>query len=97
MSAHVGELDRFFSTQPKAMYIGGEWLQAESGQTFDTLDPGKATRLAAVAAETQRMLIARFWRRSARLKIAAGPPCQPMIAQFICIVWATSLKRTLRF
>ena len=32
------------------MYIGGRWLQAESGQTFDTLDPGKATRLAAVAA-----------------------------------------------
>jgi len=32
------------------MYIGGEWISAAAGKTFDTVDPGSGKRLAAVAA-----------------------------------------------
>jgi len=45
----TSELDQFLS-EPQCLYIGGEWAQAGSGKTFDTFDPGKATRLASVAA-----------------------------------------------
>jgi acyl-CoA reductase-like NAD-dependent aldehyde dehydrogenase len=49
MKAQISELEQFISA-PQHLYIGGEWVKAESGKTFDTLDPGKGIRLASVAA-----------------------------------------------
>jgi acyl-CoA reductase-like NAD-dependent aldehyde dehydrogenase len=50
VTAHSVEVDRFLSAQPLKMYIGGEWVDADSGNTFETRDPGSGKRLAAVAA-----------------------------------------------
>jgi acyl-CoA reductase-like NAD-dependent aldehyde dehydrogenase len=43
-------VDRFLAAQPLKMYIGGQWRAAASGSTFETLDPGRGTVLARVAA-----------------------------------------------
>jgi acyl-CoA reductase-like NAD-dependent aldehyde dehydrogenase len=50
MSNRSRELDSFFADQPIRMYIGGRWTGSSSGDTFETLDPGKGERLALVAA-----------------------------------------------
>jgi len=49
MNVQTSDVNRFLSTS-KCLYIGGDWVPAASGKTFDTLDPGKGTRLASVAA-----------------------------------------------
>ena len=49
MNAHANQVSLFLSA-PQRLYIGGEWIAAKSGKTFDTLDPGKGTHLASVAA-----------------------------------------------
>ena len=40
----------FLAAQPSKMYVGGKWVEAKSGKTFETLDPGNGTVLARVAA-----------------------------------------------
>ena len=44
------EVTQFLSAQPLKMFIGGRWVEAQSGKTFETLDPGEGTVLAKVAA-----------------------------------------------
>ena len=44
------EVSRFLSGQPLKMFIGGQWTEAQSKKTFETLDPGEGRVLAAVAA-----------------------------------------------
>ena len=43
----------FLSAQPLKMFIGGRWLEARDGKTFETLDPGEGQLLAKVAAGDQ--------------------------------------------
>src|SRR5258706_558944 len=50
MSSLNPEVTKFLSNQPLPMYIGGKWIQAVSGKTFETLDPGNGMLLARVAA-----------------------------------------------
>src|SRR2546428_5675997 len=39
----------FLEAQPKRLLIGGEWKDAASGRTFDTINPATGERLATVA------------------------------------------------
>jgi len=41
---------QFLSAQPLKMFIGGRWVEAQSGKTFETLDPGEGRVLAKVSA-----------------------------------------------
>lgn len=41
---------QFLSAQPLKMYVGGRWVEAQSGKTFETRDPGDGTVLARVTA-----------------------------------------------
>ncbi|MEO6182717.1 MAG: aldehyde dehydrogenase family protein, partial [Verrucomicrobiota bacterium] len=41
---------KFLSAQPLKMFIGGKWVEAKSGKTFETLDPGEGKLLAKIAA-----------------------------------------------
>jgi aldehyde dehydrogenase (NAD+) len=50
MTTQSAELDRFLSTQPLKMYIGGQWIAAAAGKTFETVDPGSGEKLASVVA-----------------------------------------------
>jgi acyl-CoA reductase-like NAD-dependent aldehyde dehydrogenase len=40
----------FLASQPFKLFIGGKWVEAKSGKTFETLDPGEGKVLAKVAA-----------------------------------------------
>lgn len=42
------EVEKFLQ-EPKKLLIGGEWLQAESGKTFETIDPASGDILVEVA------------------------------------------------
>jgi aldehyde dehydrogenase (NAD+) len=44
------EVTQFLAAQPLKMFIGGKWVAARGGQTFETRDPGEGTVLATVAA-----------------------------------------------
>jgi acyl-CoA reductase-like NAD-dependent aldehyde dehydrogenase len=44
------EVSKFLSTQPFNLFIGGKWVAAQSGKTFETRDPGEGKVLANVAA-----------------------------------------------
>ena len=50
MDTHSFELDQFLSAQPLKMHIGGEWIAAAGGKTFETVDPGSGKRLASIVA-----------------------------------------------
>ncbi|MGA8667734.1 MAG: aldehyde dehydrogenase family protein, partial [Candidatus Dormiibacterota bacterium] len=43
------EKTRYFTASPRALLINGKFEQAESGKTFDTLNPATDTALASVA------------------------------------------------
>src|SRR5436190_7338631 len=49
MSSLNPEVTKFLSPQPLPMFIGGRWVEARSGKTFETLDPGQGSLLAKVA------------------------------------------------
>jgi aldehyde dehydrogenase (NAD+) len=44
------EVSKFLSAQPQKMFIGGKWVAAQDGKTFETRDPGEGKVLANVAA-----------------------------------------------
>lgn len=44
------EVTQFLSTQPLKLFIGGRWVAAQSGKTFETRDPGEGKVLAMIAA-----------------------------------------------
>ena len=52
MSSLNPEVTQFLSAQPLKMFIGGRWIESESGQTFETFDPGRGEVLARVAAHS---------------------------------------------
>lgn len=43
------EVASFLRQQPKKLFIGGRWVEAASGKTFDTIDPSTGEVLAKVA------------------------------------------------
>src|SRR5258708_12852881 len=43
------EVASFLRQQPKKLFIGGKWVEAASGKTFDTIDPSTGEVLAKVA------------------------------------------------
>jgi acyl-CoA reductase-like NAD-dependent aldehyde dehydrogenase len=43
------EVASFLRQQPKKLFIGGKWVEAVSGKTFDTIDPSTGEVLAKVA------------------------------------------------
>ncbi|HLK60483.1 MAG TPA: aldehyde dehydrogenase family protein [Chthonomonadaceae bacterium] len=43
-------VQEFLSSQPKRLFIGGEWVNAKSGQTFEARDPGDGQVIAHHAA-----------------------------------------------
>src|SRR3954470_1926699 len=43
------EVASFLKGQPKKLFIGGKWVEAASGKTFETLDPATGDLLARVA------------------------------------------------
>ena len=43
------EVEKFLSEGPLKMYIGGAWVDAADGSTFETVDPGDGEVLATVA------------------------------------------------
>jgi acyl-CoA reductase-like NAD-dependent aldehyde dehydrogenase len=43
------EVASFLRQQPKKLFIGGKWVEAASGKTFDTIDPSTGELLAKVA------------------------------------------------
>src|SRR2546428_9316431 len=43
------EVAAFLKGQPKKLFIGGRWVEAASGKTFDTLNPATGEVLARVA------------------------------------------------
>jgi len=50
MSQLDPEVSKFLSAQPLKMFIGGKWVTAQTGKTFETRDPGEGKVLANVAA-----------------------------------------------
>src|SRR5436190_16101730 len=50
MSQTHADVTRFLASQPFKLFIGGKWVDAKSGKTFETLDPGEGKVLAKVAA-----------------------------------------------
>src|ERR1700722_4437626 len=50
MSHLLKPVTEFLANQPLKMYIGGHWLDAADGKTFETRDPGTGQVLARVAA-----------------------------------------------
>jgi aldehyde dehydrogenase (NAD+) len=44
------EVDAFLAQDPLKLFIGGQWVPAKGGGTFETLDPGDGSVLARVAA-----------------------------------------------
>jgi aldehyde dehydrogenase (NAD+) len=50
MSTLNPEVTRFLSAQPLKLFIGGKWIEAKSGKTFETLDPGEGKALAQISA-----------------------------------------------
>jgi phenylacetaldehyde dehydrogenase len=49
----IGEEVARFTSQPRPMYIGGDWVPAESGETIDVTDPGSGRIIASVPAAGQ--------------------------------------------
>src|SRR5690349_5662435 len=45
----VAEATRRFTSQPRQLLIGGEWVDAADGETFETIDPGTGDVLTTVA------------------------------------------------
>lgn len=50
MSSLHPQTTKFLSAQPLKLFIGGRWVEARSGKTFETLDPGEGKPLATIAA-----------------------------------------------
>ncbi|MEA2369913.1 MAG: phenylacetaldehyde dehydrogenase [Solirubrobacteraceae bacterium] len=49
VSAQIAEATRRFISQPRQLLIGGEWVDAADGATFETIDPGTGEVLTTVA------------------------------------------------
>src|SRR5437867_8815754 len=48
------DVTKFLANQPLKMFIGGEWTAAQSGEAFETRDPGDGKVIAKVAAGDKR-------------------------------------------
>jgi acyl-CoA reductase-like NAD-dependent aldehyde dehydrogenase len=46
----LAEVNAFLAQDPLKLFIGGQWVPAKAGGTFETLDPGNGRMLARVAA-----------------------------------------------
>jgi len=49
VSAQIADATRRFISQPRQLLIGGEWVDAADGGTFETIDPGTGEVLTTVA------------------------------------------------
>jgi len=50
MAIRSAAVESFLGSQPLRMHVNGAWTPADDQSTFDVLDPGTGTRIAAVAA-----------------------------------------------
>ena len=50
MNTILPEVKEFLKSQPLKLFIGGQWVDAASGETFETRDPGEGKPLARVVA-----------------------------------------------
>lgn len=50
MDKTQADVNKFLSSQPHKLFIGGKWVEAASGKTFETRDPGEGKVIARVAA-----------------------------------------------
>src|ERR1017187_9565772 len=50
MNNSLPAVKQFLSAQPLKLFIGGRWLESQSGKTFETFDPGEGKVLAKVSA-----------------------------------------------
>lgn len=51
---HLSTTVRAFLEQPGGMYIGGQWVAAQTGRTFDVLDPATNTVISQVPSADER-------------------------------------------
>ena len=49
LATPVADATQQFLTEPHQLLIGGEWVDAADGETFDSIDPGTGEVLATVA------------------------------------------------
>jgi len=54
MTMMLPEVSKFLARQPLKMFVGGKWVEAAGGGTFETRDPGDNKLLAKVAAGEDR-------------------------------------------
>ena len=64
----------FLTQQPVKMLIGGKWVEAASGKTFDTINPSTGQVLAKVAeADAEDVDRAVAEQRAVHLRVDRGP------------------------
>ena len=73
---------RFLACQPKRMLIGGEWVEAGSGKTFNAFNPATGQALAQVA-EADRDDIDRAVRAARRAFEGAWAKVKPAARQLL--------------
>lgn len=50
MQATLPKVQETLNSEPKRLFIGGEWVEAESGETIEVRDPGNGSVIAQIAA-----------------------------------------------
>lgn len=65
-----------FIAGPLQLLIGGEWVPAKSGKTFDVYDPSTGARSPRWPKETRRISTLRWSRRGERSKAVRGRACR---------------------
>ena len=82
---------RFLACQPKRMLIGGEWVEAASGKTFNAFNPATGQALAQVA-EADREDIDRAVRAARRAFEGAWAKVKPAARQLLLFRLADLLE-----
>ena len=73
----VPDLAARFIAKPLQLLIGGEWVDAKSGKTFDVFDPvHRPARSPRPRKATRRISMRRLPPRAVRLKAARGHACR---------------------
>ena len=74
--APVPDLTARFIASPLQLLIGGEWVDAKSGKTFDVFDPATGRRSPRRRKVTRRISMQRSPPRAVPLKAARGRVCR---------------------
>ena len=76
-TANLGEAARKFISQQHKLLIGGEWVEAADGRTFETIDPSTGEVICEVAHGRRRGRGPRRQGRARRHSTASGRRCRP--------------------